>query len=435
VRRREIRLELAGYLIAHHDLSSARTELLITGGNAPDDVVLALTLAPLLEQAGAPRDALNYYQKVLAREPNNQAALEAAGRLEYGFGNFEEAHRLLERAARERSIANPGEVSLPPEVATMLNNSAQILALAPSKKLPPAERVVRILKARDLAKKRFESCNTQVSAANGLASPLQSLSAQWMSKEATINLAALLKDLCRAGRSHEAGLRYRGSDRSNLRRTHGRRRPAPAARQISEGDGAVVEMEKQPPITGKESRTVRAAAEEMIARMAGAREEHIFLLLSIFTGVISGLLVVSFRMAIEWLSVLLLGSSPQPHQARLIVIPALAGLVIAALARFVFPNVRGSGINQTKAALYINNGYISFRTVIGKFLLSALAIGSGYSLGPEDPSLQIGAGVASLISRRFGLSKEKLRIFGPHRSRSRTSRCLQRAYLRHPLRH
>jgi CIC family chloride channel protein len=151
----------------------------------------------------------------------------------------------------------------------------------------------------------------------------------------------------------------------------------------------------------------------MAARIAPAREEYLFLLLSIFIGIISGLLVVSFRMAIEWLSVLLLGSSPQPHQARLIFIPALAGLVIAVLTRYMFPNVRGSGINQTKAALYIHNGYISSRTVIGKFLLSALAIGSGHSLGPEDPSLQIGAGVASLISRRFGMSKAKLRIFAP----------------------
>jgi chloride channel protein, CIC family len=171
-------------------------------------------------------------------------------------------------------------------------------------------------------------------------------------------------------------------------------------------------MEKQSTITRQES-TARATAEEMIARIAPAREERIFLLLAIFIGVISGLLVVSFRMAIEWLSVLLLGSSPNPHQPRLILVPALAGLVIALLTRFVFPNVRGSGINQTKAALYIHNGYISFRTVIGKFLLSALAIGSGHSLGPEDPSLQIGAGVASLISRRFGMSKAKLRIFAP----------------------
>jgi CIC family chloride channel protein len=146
---------------------------------------------------------------------------------------------------------------------------------------------------------------------------------------------------------------------------------------------------------------------------APAREERLFLLLSIFIGIISGLLVVSFRMAIEWLSVLLQGSAPAPHQVRLLIAPVAAGLVIAVLTRYAFPKVRGSGVNQTKAALYINNGYISIRTVIGKFVLSALAIGSGFSLGPEDPSLQIGAGVASLISRRVGLSRERLRIFAP----------------------
>jgi len=144
-----------------------------------------------------------------------------------------------------------------------------------------------------------------------------------------------------------------------------------------------------------------------------AREERLFLLLSIFIGVISGLLVVAFRMAIGWLSVLLLGSAPAAHQPRLILVPAAVGLVIALLTRYVFPQVRGSGVNQTKAALYINNGYISIRTVIGKFLLASLAIGGGHSLGPEDPSLQIGAGVASLISRKLGLSREKLRIFAP----------------------
>ncbi len=150
-----------------------------------------------------------------------------------------------------------------------------------------------------------------------------------------------------------------------------------------------------------------------LAKIAPAREERLFLLLSIFIGVISGLLVVSFRMAIEWLQVLLLGSSPHKGQLRLVIAPAAVGLVVAVATRFVFPQVRGSGVNQTKAALYIHNGYISFRTVIGKFLLSALAIGGGHSLGPEDPSLQIGAGVASLISRRVGMSREKLRIFAP----------------------
>src|SRR5215472_848785 len=143
------------------------------------------------------------------------------------------------------------------------------------------------------------------------------------------------------------------------------------------------------------------------------REERLFLLLSIFIGIISGLLVVSFRMAIEWLSILLLGVAPAPGQKRLFLIPCAVGLIVAVTTRYVFPGVRGSGVNQTKAALYIHNGYISVRTVIGKFFLSALAIGSGQSLGPEDPSLQIGAGVASLIGRRVGLSRERLRLFAP----------------------
>lgn len=199
VRRRDVRLELSRYLIAHHDLSSARAELLIAGGNAPDDIALALTLAQLLEQADAPRDALSYYQKVLVREPKNLTALEAAGRLHYGFGNFDDAHRLLEQAAherdsQERDAANSNKAGLAPQLEVMLENSTRILVLAPSKKLPPSERVTRVLRARDLAKKRFERCNAQVAAASGMASPLQTLGARWTSKEATINRQALLND-------------------------------------------------------------------------------------------------------------------------------------------------------------------------------------------------------------------------------------------------
>ena len=193
LRRRDIRLELARYLIAHHDLSSARTELLVAGGNAPDDVGLALTIAQLLEQASAPHDALNYYQKVLAREPNSQQALEAAGRLEYGFGHFEEAHRLLERAKHEHDASAPNQ-PWPPDLQAMLDTSKQIHSIEPSKKLPAKERVTRILRARDLAKKRFDSCNAQASAASGPQSPLQNLVARWMSNEATINRDALLND-------------------------------------------------------------------------------------------------------------------------------------------------------------------------------------------------------------------------------------------------
>jgi tetratricopeptide (TPR) repeat protein len=193
LRRRDLRLELSRYLIAHHDLSSARTELLVAGGNAPDDVGLALTIARLLEQAGAPHDALHYYQKVLARDPNYQQALEAAGRLEFGFGNYEEAHRLLERAKQEHDASALNQ-AFPPDLQAMLDNAKRVLSIAPLKKLPAMERMTRIVQARDLARKRFDSCQAQVPAPGGSPSQLQDLAARWMAKEATINRDALLHD-------------------------------------------------------------------------------------------------------------------------------------------------------------------------------------------------------------------------------------------------
>src|SRR5207237_1201351 len=97
-----------------------------------------------------------------------------------------------------------------------------------------------------------------------------------------------------------------------------------------------------------------------------------------------------------------------PSGLRVILAPSLAGIVVAILVLHAFPTVRGSGVNQTKAALYIYNGYIPLRTGVGKFITSAWAIGAGHSLGPEDPSLQIGASV--VVMRWFLGSEPMFRI-------------------------
>ncbi|HEY7097391.1 MAG TPA: chloride channel protein [Terriglobales bacterium] len=144
-----------------------------------------------------------------------------------------------------------------------------------------------------------------------------------------------------------------------------------------------------------------------------SREERFFLVLAVFIGVFAGLGVVCFRLFIEWNRIGFLGSLPQAGDWRLLVAPTAIGILVALLVMYAFPQVRGSGVNQTKAALYIYNGYIPFRTAMGKFITAALAIGSGQSLGPEDPSLQIGASLASALGRRFHLSRERLRLLAP----------------------
>jgi chloride channel protein, CIC family len=143
------------------------------------------------------------------------------------------------------------------------------------------------------------------------------------------------------------------------------------------------------------------------------REDNFFLVLSVFIGVFSGLAVVCFRYAIDWSRLYLLGTGVVLTPIRLLLAPTLAGLVISFLVIHLFPRARGSGVNQTKAALYIYNGDIPFRTAIGKFITAALAIGSGHSLGPEDPSLQIGASLASVLGRKMRLSRDRMRLIAP----------------------
>ncbi|MEO8724561.1 MAG: chloride channel protein [Acidobacteriaceae bacterium] len=142
-------------------------------------------------------------------------------------------------------------------------------------------------------------------------------------------------------------------------------------------------------------------------------EERVFLLLAIVIGFISGAAVVCFRIAIEWLRVVMLGSALAPSHARAFLSPLIAGLIVAVLVIHFFPRTSGSGVNQTKAALYIYDGYIGFRVAVGKFIVSSLAIGSGFSLGPEDPGLQIGATIASVCGRSLRLSRERLRLIAP----------------------
>jgi tetratricopeptide (TPR) repeat protein len=192
-RRVDTRLELSRYLIATHDLPAARLELLIAGGNAPDDFDRDMTIGSLLEQAQDPTDAWTYYLRASAAKPGDPAANEAAGRLAYNFGDYESAEHMLERARAERAESHT--VS-PQEAAdrTMLENATRILELMPAPSLPARDRVERILTARSIAKKRFDSCSASFPAPSPLPPALQALQARWIGPIATQPAAALLRD-------------------------------------------------------------------------------------------------------------------------------------------------------------------------------------------------------------------------------------------------
>src|ERR1700760_1121036 len=82
------------------------------------------------------------------------------------------------------------------------------------------------------------------------------------------------------------------------------------------------------PVTLAEERSYRPNPIE-VQRLAPNRDERLFLVLSIFIGVLSGLLVVCFRVAINWIQILTLGSAPHAGQARFFVVPMGWGVLVA----------------------------------------------------------------------------------------------------------
>ena len=140
-------------------------------------------------------------------------------------------------------------------------------------------------------------------------------------------------------------------------------------------------------------------------------EDQVSIVLSIVIGVIVGLTVVAFILLTGRLATRMY--PPGGAAWRRMLVPVAGTLVSGYLLYRYFPNARGSGIPQTKFALFIQDGYISLRTVIGKFVACSISLASGIALGREGPSVQIGAGIASVLGRRFGLGKANVKALLP----------------------
>jgi chloride channel protein, CIC family len=162
-------------------------------------------------------------------------------------------------------------------------------------------------------------------------------------------------------------------------------------------------------------RSIRGYTESMEVRKLQdrirEREDQLFLLLTLIIGALVGLTIVAFIVATERAGLRLYPSDGAPW--RRLITPIIGALVTGYLLYRYFPEARGSGIPQTKTALFAGNGNISLRTVIGKFCCSSGSLASGIALGREGPSVHIGAGIASVLARWIGLPQEKVKSLLP----------------------
>jgi chloride channel protein, CIC family len=141
------------------------------------------------------------------------------------------------------------------------------------------------------------------------------------------------------------------------------------------------------------------------------REGQIYLVLALIIGALTGLAVVAFILATERLGMRLYPVGGAPW--RRLLFPIGGSLGVGYLLYKYFPNARGSGVPQTKAALYAREGRITLRTVLGKFFCTSATLASGIPLGREGPSVQVGAGIGSVLGRVLGLRTEQVKRLIP----------------------
>jgi chloride channel protein, CIC family len=153
-----------------------------------------------------------------------------------------------------------------------------------------------------------------------------------------------------------------------------------------------------------------------VRRHMPSEAQHLFGL-TLLVGVVCGVAAVAFHLTIRAAEELLIERAlTAPGSSWMIwtvLSPTLGGLFAGACLTWLVPGARGSGVPQVKVAYATEGGRVRARDALGKFVIGAIQIGSGASLGREGPTAQICAGAASLLARLTSLPPRQMRRLTP----------------------
>jgi CIC family chloride channel protein len=134
-------------------------------------------------------------------------------------------------------------------------------------------------------------------------------------------------------------------------------------------------------------------------------------LLALGLGVVTGLGAVVFRDLIGLIHNLFFTghvllhydanvfTAPAPWGMLVILVPVLGAIGVTFLVTNFAPEAKGHGVPEVMDAIYHKGGVIRPVVAVVKSLASALAIGSGSSVGREGPIIQIGSALGSTLGQ------------------------------------
>jgi len=134
-------------------------------------------------------------------------------------------------------------------------------------------------------------------------------------------------------------------------------------------------------------------------------------LLALGLGIVTGFGAVLFRDLIGLIHNLLFAghavihydanvfTAPSPWGALVILVPVVGAIGVTFLVTNFAPEAKGHGVPEVMDAIYYKGGVIRPIVALVKSLASAIAIGSGASVGREGPIIQIGSALGSTFGQ------------------------------------
>ncbi len=171
-------------------------------------------------------------------------------------------------------------------------------------------------------------------------------------------------------------------------------------------------MQKKSPI----SAFIRNALENL--RLRTSRPDALIQLavLSVIAGLMTGMVIVSFRLLIESAQLFLLpNGDPENYEGLPIslrfLLPIVGAILIAVIFKLCAKGDFTVGVSHVMERLSYHQGYLHVRGLIMQYIGAGIAIISGQSLGREGPAIHLGAATSSLLGQQLGLPNNTIRTF------------------------
>ena len=137
--------------------------------------------------------------------------------------------------------------------------------------------------------------------------------------------------------------------------------------------------------------------------------------LALLAGLLSGIVITLFRLAIDLPLVTFFGVSSAEDYESLssevrIALLAGGGGILILLYYLVPPAYRGTGVAHVLQRMERHQGYLPGANTLMQWIQAVIALVSGHSVGREGPAVHLGAGTASLVGQYSGVAHHRLRI-------------------------